>query len=84
MPRRDARSQDGTQTVAPGESATRDAAAHTESVVLEARAAAAVNHPHVVAIYAVGECDGTPYVTMEYLDGPASASAVLRIMSLRG
>ena len=36
----------------------------------EARAAARVNHPGVVSIYAVGElADGRPYLTMQLIDG---------------
>lgn len=35
----------------------------------EARAAAAVNHPHVVTILAVGEVQGLPYLVMERVEG---------------
>jgi len=35
----------------------------------EARAAAAFNHPNVVAIYEVGEVDGSPYIAMELVSG---------------
>jgi len=35
----------------------------------EARAAAAINHPHVVQVYFVGEVDGQPYIVMEWLQG---------------
>jgi serine/threonine protein kinase/tetratricopeptide (TPR) repeat protein len=35
----------------------------------EARAAAALNHPNVVAVYDVGSQDATPYIVMEYVDG---------------
>ncbi len=35
----------------------------------EAQAAAAVSHPHVVAIHAVDECNGLPYLVMEYVSG---------------
>lgn len=43
-----------------------DAAAR---MVREARAAAAFNHPNVVAIYDVGEVDGSPYIAMELVSG---------------
>lgn len=35
----------------------------------EARAAAAINHPNVVTIHAVGEHRGLPYLVMEYIAG---------------
>jgi formylglycine-generating enzyme required for sulfatase activity len=35
----------------------------------EARAASALNHPHVVTIHAVEEADGLDYIIMEYLEG---------------
>ena len=35
----------------------------------EARAAAAFNHPNVVAIYDVGEVGGSPYIAMELVSG---------------
>ncbi len=36
----------------------------------EARAAAALNHPNIVAIYDTGATDDTYYIVMEYVPGP--------------
>src|SRR5262249_8508759 len=35
----------------------------------EAEAVAALRHPNVVQIYDVGDADGRPYFTMEFMDG---------------
>src|SRR5690606_17851081 len=39
----------------------------------EARALAALNHPHIVRIYDLDEVDGTSFLVMELVDGPSLA-----------
>ena len=45
--------------------------------VAEARAAAALDHPHVVKVLDVGECGGGPYFVMELIEG-ISLDGVIR------
>jgi eukaryotic-like serine/threonine-protein kinase len=45
---------------------------------IEARAAAALNHPHIVAVHDSGEHDGTPYIVMERLSGRTLADVIAR------
>ncbi len=40
----------------------------------EAHAVAALNHIHIVHIYALGEDDEGPYIVMEYVEGPSVTS----------
>lgn len=65
-------------------------AASRQRFLREARAAAAVVHEHVVAVYAVEETAGLPYLVMEYVpglslqeridrDGSSSITEILRI-----
>jgi serine/threonine-protein kinase len=38
---------------------------------LEAEALAGVQHPHIVQVYEVGEHERSPYLALEFIDGPA-------------
>ncbi len=42
----------------------------------EARAAAALQHPNIVTVYAVGEEQGVHYLVMEYVEGPTLAELI--------
>ncbi len=44
----------------------------------EARAAAALNHPNILAVYQMGLHDGTPYLVSELLDGSTLRDQLLR------
>ena len=47
-------------------------------LVREARAAAALNHPHVCTVHEVGEADGRVYIAMELVDGESLADRLTR------
>jgi serine/threonine protein kinase len=44
----------------------------------EAKAIAALQHPHICTLYDVGHQDGTDYLVMEYLEGETLAARVAR------
>ncbi len=44
----------------------------------EAKLAARLAHPNVVAVFDAGEHDGTPYIVMEYVEGESLAELVAR------
>ncbi len=45
----------------------------------EAVAAARVEHPNIVPIYAAGDVDGVPYIAMRLVRGPSLAEALARV-----
>lgn len=45
---------------------------------IEARAAAALNHPHIVAVHDSGDHAGAPYIVMERLSGRTLGDAIAR------
>src|SRR5450432_4174408 len=45
----------------------------------EVRVARQVSHPNVCRVYDIGEADGMPFISMEYVDGEDLASLLLRI-----
>jgi eukaryotic-like serine/threonine-protein kinase len=49
-----------------------------ERFAREARAAAGLNHPNIVAIYDRGRADGSYYIAMEYLDGETLKELITR------
>lgn len=50
---------------------------HLRRFEFEARAAAALNHPNIVAVYDVGSNQGVPYIVCELLEGTTLRSRLL-------
>jgi tetratricopeptide (TPR) repeat protein len=46
-----------------------------QRLIREARAAAALNDPHIVSVYDVGEAEGISFFVMELVDGPSLSRA---------
>ena len=44
-------------------------ASRTERFILEARAASAINHPHIAQVHEFGQHEGTHFIAMEYIEG---------------
>jgi len=59
-----------------------------ERLLREARAAAALNHPHIISVHDVGEAEGMPFFVMELVNGPslsqARPSEFARIVEIAG
>jgi hypothetical protein len=53
------------------------AGASADRVTVEARAAAAVRHGNVVAVYEAGEAEGLPFVVMELVEGRSLRDALV-------
>jgi serine/threonine-protein kinase len=50
----------------------------------EVRVARLVSHPNVCRVFDIGEVDGTPFISMEYVDGEDLGSLLTRIGRLPG
>ena len=57
-------------------SASFDDAAARARLAREARAAAALNHPHICTVHEVGESNGQAYIAMELVEGETLAAKV--------
>lgn len=60
----------------PAESASDKKA--NRRLIREARAAAALDHPNICAVYEVGEADGRSFIAMQYVEGETLDSRIKR------
>ena len=66
------------KTIISAALASEHAAEFREHFYREARAAGALLHPGIVAVFDVGEQEGTPYLVMEFIDGRTLADAIAK------
>jgi eukaryotic-like serine/threonine-protein kinase len=50
-----------------------------QRLLREARAASALNHPHICTIHDVGDAEGRPFIAMEWIDGESLADRLRAI-----